>query len=724
MAPPRGRGRGFARGGRNRPNSTRGRRGGFQTSRVEDIKDSESSEDQDEFEGFDDEIEPEDIASEPSSEDEEQPKERPYNELLQLFNADSASGNARKRRKLNNKEVERQDVIENDTVVEESKEPEEQNVLEYQEASDDDDAGEDGAASDVGDDDEDSECTDPFERQFSSPAEAGLSKKAQEASAGKWRSIRSSLPDNLRLVYNITESDDTAWSAPPAVRDIRNLKLKKKLVSPSAEIIPNFGNIHQNIVPLIFNYNDVLFGARTPSNTVQMRDILSIHILNHVLKTRDRVLKNNARLSKDQSGTLELRDQGFTRPKVLLILPTRQACVRFVESISRIYQPEQQENKKRFLDEYSSNDDQSWDNKPDDFRDLFGGNDDDMFRLGLKFTRKTIKYYSQFYNSDIILASPLGLRTIMDKEDEKKRDHDFLSSIEIAIVDHADGLLMQNWEHVEYIFSHMNLQPKEAHGCDFSRVRTWYLDDQARFIRQTIVLTSFISPEVNALFSQHMQNVAGKAKITPIYNGAITDIALPTTVKQNFSRFESISPLRDPDLRFKYFTTAILPALTRSVTGRGQGNGAGALIFIPSYLDFVRVRNFFASSSQTTNISFGAISEYSSAKEVSRARSHFMTGRHAVLLYTERAHHFRRYKIRGVKQIVMYGLPENPIFFQEIVEFLGLDPGALADAGDKGVRAVFSKYDALKLERVVGSQRTGNMLKDRGGIHLVLYSDI
>jgi U3 small nucleolar RNA-associated protein 25 len=286
---------------------------------------------------------------------------------------------------------------------------------------------------------------------------------------------------------------------------------------------------------------------------------------------------------------------------------------------------------------------------------------------------------------------------------DKKRDYDFLSSVELVVVDQAEALMQQNWDHVEHIFKHMNLIPKDSHGCDFARVRNWYLDSQAKYLRQTIVLSQFITPELNSLSNAYMHNIAGKVKIFPTYHGAIG--ALGLQVKQQFLRFDSSNLSTDPDTRFKFFTKTILPQLQRT-------KQKGILLFIPSYFDFIRLRNHFANLA--VPISFGCVSEETSPSDITRARSHFNTGRHEFLLYSGRAHHFRRLIIRGVKKVVFYSLPDNPEFYKEAAgDMLLKTLGAGEDVN--GVMTLFSKWDGLALERVVGSKRVGQMVMSKAG---------
>ena len=64
--------------------------------------------------------------------------------------------------------------------------------------------------------------------------------------------------------------------------------------------------------------------------------------------------------------------------------------------------------------------------------------------------RGAVKLYSDFLQSDIVVASPIALATKLSDEqkEEEGGPADFLSSIEIAVVDRADVLHMQNWAHV------------------------------------------------------------------------------------------------------------------------------------------------------------------------------------------------------------------------------------------------------------------------------------
>jgi len=66
--------------------------------------------------------------------------------------------------------------------------------------------------------------------------------------------------------------------------------------------------------------------------------------------------------------------------------------------------------KKRFKEEFAPEAEEKEKKNflPDDHKAAFQGNIDDCFRVGIKILRSTVKLYSHFYDSDIIVASPLG----------------------------------------------------------------------------------------------------------------------------------------------------------------------------------------------------------------------------------------------------------------------------------------------------------------------------
>lgn len=62
------------------------------------------------------------------------------------------------------------------------------------------------------------------------------------------------------------------------------------------------------------------------------------------------------------------------------------------------------------------------------------------------------------------------------------------------------------------------------------------------------------------------------------------------------------------------------------------------LIYMPSYFDYVRLRNYM----KREEINFASICEYSSRSEVSRGRHFFQQGEKRFVLFTERFHFYKR----------------------------------------------------------------------------------
>lgn len=78
------------------------------------------------------------------------------------------------------------------------------------------------------------------------------------------------------------------------------------------------------------------------------------------------------------------------------------------------------------------------------------------------------------------------------------------------------------WQHV---MKHVNLQPLDSHGVDFSRVRMWNLNNWARHYRQTLVFSSVQDPQLNSILTKHCANYRGQVRTpsrTPAGTPAVT----------------------------------------------------------------------------------------------------------------------------------------------------------------------------------------------------------
>lgn len=542
--------------------------------------------------------------------------------------------------------------------------------------------------------------------------------------------------------------------------------------------------LQRSILSIIADYKDLQFNECTIKNRTEIMQTYSIHALNHVLKTRARVINNTQRLRKNSDA--EFKDQGFTRPKVLIVLPFRNSAYHVISYLIKLFagtkqltyfdkeikkdkKDEKKKARKKETSESEEDDDQLDDDylledvaeqeendeqpddqqedlqedlkesngssnqkitimnlkkfksefvkpsivafkKPDDHKQIFDGNTNEYFRIGIEITKKSLKLYSRFYSSDIIVASPLGLRTILGAEGEKRRDYDFLSSIELLIMDQTELFMMQNWEHVIHLLKNLNLQPKDHHNTDFSRIRLWSLNGLGRFYRQTLVFSSIKSIYISSLFGKEALNFEGRLqqvnferklfKLNPVL---AKQVALKT-IEHRFQRFTvpNGSLAGSADARFKFFVESVLPKFNSSTLGH-------TLIYIPSYFDFLRLRNYM----RKEEISFTQICEHTEKGKMAQARKRFFTNQRTFLLYTERAHFYNRFSVKGIHQLVFYQLPTFPHYYTELANLL-VEQNQRKDFVDDGktfnCTSIYDQFDRLLLVQILGLDKTNELM--------------
>lgn len=458
-------------------------------------------------------------------------------------------------------------------------------------------------------------------------------------------------------------------------------------------------------------------------------------------------MSNDSGMDDENSENEQFKDQGYTRPTVLVLLPTRGTCHRFMhllikltgDSVPEEYldrfnrefgpPPPEEELRDEALKRHRR---KVLEEKGAAWQELFGDNvnDDDDFKLGMALYAKksdgakaekrngskkkdrfasahaiNVKLYTDFYSSDIIVASPLGLKMAISS-DANDGEADFLSSVEICLIDRTDVLMMQNWDHVNDVLENINQLPKSNNETDFARVRNYFLVDQAANWRQLIMLSDILDPLMLSTFKRYAKSHSGILKSRrriPEDDGSISKVIVPT--RQVFQRIPTQTFTTMSDDRLKYFTQNILPQIRHS----GQKH---TMIFIPSYFDFVLVRNHLL----RTEADFVSITEYSRVSETSRGRARFLQGRKPLMLYTGRAHFFLRHKIKGIRNLIFFGLPEHPDFYADLVNVIneGLEDSyadSNTEASSTSCIALFTKYEVHALERIVGNKQSTRMAK-------------
>lgn len=527
-------------------------------------------------------------------------------------------------------------------------------------------------------------------------------------------------PGNIPVPINLID-----WSKLHVKSQIQNNIFKANVAHVNGQIKPEdiLTPLQKELFSIINVYQDLYFTNRNLENGEEVRFTYCLHVVNHVLKTRLKVIHHNFKLSQQGSKITDIpedyRDQGLVRPKVVILVPFRNSALRIVQMISSILLCDENRNniinKKRFYDEFTGNEISmpSKNPKPVDYEITFSGNTDDTFRIGLSITKKSLKLFADFYSSDIIIASPLGLRLIIGAEGEGERDFDFLASVEILVLDQAEIFLMQNWDHVLHTLDHFHLQPKQSHGTNFARVRSWTLNGWSHYYRQTLVFSAYPLPQITAVVNRKCKNYAGKVcVINPVLTGTISQVVVQ--LPQVFHKFVSGSAVESADARFKFFVTKVFPQYKDSCFGH-------VLIYIPMYFDYVRLRNYF----KKETISFVQLCEYSKEAKIARARDMFFHGDAHFILYSERFHFFRRIRIKGIHHILFYQPPTVPHFYSELCNLMqsALSKGDETTELNITVNVVYSKYDAPQLAGIVGSERATRMLTSDRPVHMFMTGE-
>lgn len=111
--------------------------------------------------------------------------------------------------------------------------------------------------------------------------------------------------------------------------------------------------------------------------------------------------------------------------------------------------------------------------------------------------------------------------------------------------------------------------------------------------------------------------------------------------------------------------------------------------------------------------------------KIDRARSMFFHSGAHFMLYSERAHFFRRTRLKGIRHLIMYQPPTWPHFYPEMINLMQEANQNARDGGENSmtVTILYTKYDMLQIAAIVGSDRAAKMAASEKTTHMFMTGD-
>eukprot|EP00340_Litonotus_pictus_P011563 CAMPEP_0170536382 /NCGR_PEP_ID=MMETSP0209-20121228/102118_1 /TAXON_ID=665100 ORGANISM="Litonotus pictus, Strain P1" /NCGR_SAMPLE_ID=MMETSP0209 /ASSEMBLY_ACC=CAM_ASM_000301 /LENGTH=972 /DNA_ID=CAMNT_0010837743 /DNA_START=483 /DNA_END=3401 /DNA_ORIENTATION=- len=489
-----------------------------------------------------------------------------------------------------------------------------------------------------------------------------------------------------------------------------------------------------------------------------------------------------------------IKDQGFTRPRIMILLPSKKHCMLIVNELINIFSSKGWSSgvgkKKKFREEFTE------EKGLEDYFMLGVGvetktafsaadskgtntkihqktidNEEDIQGVGIakvesqfqSHTTRNIELFTAFAESDIIIASPLALK-------QSKIDKSLFSSIEILLVDFAETFLYQNLEYLEELSEDLNLFPKTSTNIsDIYRIKDNYKEEfhkeetrtktmttqvktqkqkysLLKNLRQNIFVSNIKSMELESIFMLFSgENPSGKITMKKKPEGIIDSIERNSelVVKTTDSEEKTGSKRRKVKeyyysikFEFKFLTTPVLSEMHETkfnffiknlYQNLYEAFDRHTVIFCGNSFDFLRLKKHF----KVNYSSVTYMSEEMEKPELQKNRFKFEIGQSKFLLYSERAHYFRKVNLRIVKNIVFYSLPEDPEIFKELTEIANpsnykekMERFRIEDKNNNQendsavICLVQKKLEQYQLESVLGYDQVQKVMKENSNNYI------